>query len=77
MTEFEFNCMTTANRIIDHANRQHHLSVYQAKARQYTRAAIRIHKQHDREAALDLALRIAIAIGIVTVGWFLTSIFGK
>lgn len=88
MTELEFNealnrvseednafsCETAANCLMAYANRQHHLSVYQAKARQDTRAALRIIKQQAREDALDMAVRAAIAIGIVTVFWFLTAI---
>ena len=33
MTDFQFNCMTTANRIMAHANKQHHLAVHKATAR--------------------------------------------
>lgn len=82
MTEFQFiNDMSTehritviANDLIAYANRQYHLDVHKANARIKTRAAIRLLKQQDRETALDIAVRVAIAIGIVAAGWFLTAI---
>lgn len=74
MTEFQFNCKTTANHLIAQANRQHHLNVYQARARQNARASIRLLKQRDREDTLDIAVRVAIAIGIAVATWFLSSI---
>lgn len=77
MTVFEFNCMTTANHAMNVANRQQYLAIYRAKLRKDARAAVRTLKQQHREAALDLAVRIAIAIGIVVTGWFLTSVFGN
>jgi tellurite resistance protein len=77
MTEFQFNCMTTTNRIMANANRQHYLSVHKAKGRIEARDALRQLKQQRREATLDLAVRVAIAIGIVATGWFLTAIFGN
>lgn len=70
----DFSCETAANCLMAYASRQHHLSVYQAKARQDTRAALRILKKQAREDALDMAVRAAIVIGIVTVLWLLTVI---
>ena len=77
MTEFQFNCKTFTNRLIDHANRLHHLEVYKANARIEARNAVRILKQRDREDALDIAVRVAIAIGIAVTGWFLTAVVAK
>ena len=77
MTGFQFNCKTTANRLMAQANRRHHLSIYQARARQNARASIRLLKQRDRELALDMAVRIAIAVGIAVTGWFLAAVWGR
>lgn len=74
MSEFQFNCKTFTNRLMAQANRQHYLSVYQAKARQNARASIRLLKQRNREDTLDIAVRVAIAIGIAVTGWFLTAV---
>ena len=74
MTNFQFNTKTTTNRIMAYANRQHYLDVHKAKARIEARAAVRLLKQQNREAALDIAVRVAIAIGIAVTGWFLTAI---
>ena len=75
MSEFQFNCKTFTNHLIAQANRQHHLNVYQARARQNARASIRLLKQRDREDTLDIAVRVAIAIGIAVTGGFLNAIF--
>lgn len=75
MTDFQFNCKTFANRLMAQANRQHYLNVYQAHARQNDRASVRLLKQKQREASLDMALRVAVAIGIAVTGCFLNAIF--
>lgn len=77
MTEFQFNCKTYTNRLMDYANRRHHLDIHNANARIEARAAVRILKQQDREDALDIAVRVAMAIGIAVTGWFLASVWGK
>ena len=74
MTYFQFNTKTTTNRIMAYANRQHHLNIHKAKARIKARETLRLLKQQNREAALDIAVRVAMAIGFAVTGWFLTSV---
>lgn len=74
MTEFQFNCMTTANRIMAYANKQHHLSVHKAHARIETRAANRQERYLKRAIVLDAALLAASMVGVAVATWFLTSI---
>lgn len=74
MTEFEFNCMTTANHLMAKANRQHHLAVHQAKECQDTRAENRYARSMRRAYILDTAVMAAAVIGIAVTTWFLTSI---
>ena len=74
MTDFQFNCMTTANRIMAHANKQHHLAVHKATARIENRAANRREREMNRAAALDTAVMAASVVGIAVATWFLTSI---
>lgn len=74
MTEFQFNCMTTANRIMAHANKQHYLSAHKAQARIETRAANRHERELKRAAALDTAVMAASVVGIAAATWFLSAI---
>lgn len=82
MTDFQFiNAMSTehriaviANDLMDHAKRQHHLSVHKAHTRIETRAANRHEREQNRVAALDTALMAATVIGIALATWFLSSI---
>jgi hypothetical protein len=76
MSFFELNCLTTANHIMDQANRQYHLSVHQAKARQNFRAAKRYARELNRAAALDTALMAATVIGIAVVALVSKSLLG-
>ena len=75
MTEFQFNCKTTANHIMAIANRRHHLAVHEARARQDARAAARQARDAHREQALDIALRVACIIGTVTALAVLSAVF--
>lgn len=74
MTEFQFNCMTTTNRIMAHANQQHHLAVHQAKDRIETRAVKRLARKLIRVIALDTAVMTATVVGIAVATWFLSAI---
>ena len=74
MTDFQFNCMTTTNRIMAYANRQHHLSVHKAKARIEGREAKRYARELNRSTALAMAVMAAIVLGIAVATWFLNSI---
>ena len=76
MSFFELNCLTTANHIMDQANRQYHLSVHQAKARQNFRAAKRYARELNRAAALDTALMAAIITGAVVTTLVLNNLLG-
>lgn len=77
MTDFQFNCMTTTNRIMAYANRQHHLDVHKAKARIEHRAAKQYARELNRATALDAAVMAAAVLGIAVVTWFLAAIGAK
>ena len=74
MTNFQFNTMTTTNRIMAYANRQHHLSVYQAKHRIVGRAIKRCVREQRRATALAASVMVASLIGMAVAAWFLTSV---
>ena len=74
MSDFQFNCMTTANYIMAYANRQHHLDVHKAEARIEAREAKRYARELNRATALDTAVMAAIVLGIAVATWFLNSI---
>ena len=82
MSELQFiNAMSTkhrnsvvANALMDYANRQHYLSVAEAKQRKGTRADNRYTRSLKRAYILDTALMAATMIGIAVATWFLTSL---
>ena len=63
-----------ANDLMEHASRQHYLSVHKATARIKNRAAIRHERELNRADALDTAVMAAIVVGIAIATYFLTSI---
>lgn len=67
---FNFNCMTTANRIMANANRQHYLAIEEAHARQIGREAAREYRKLRYEKALDTALLVATIAGTAVVTAF-------
>ena len=77
MTEFQFNCKTTANRIMRVANRRHHLAVHEARARQDARAAARQARETELDQAIDIALRAACVLGTLTALAVLSGIFAR
>lgn len=82
MTDFKaINDMSTkhrieviTDRIMAHANKQHHLAVHKYRTRIENRAANRYERELNRAAALDTAVMAAALIGIATATWFLSSI---
>ena len=66
--------MTAANRIMADANIQHHLSVYEAKARQSRRAATKEYRRDRHEKALNAVLVTVSVIGIAMATLFLIGI---
>ena len=63
-----------ANELMDYANRQHYLSVAEAKQRRGARADNRYTRSLRRAYILDTAVMAAIVLGIAVATWFLTSI---
>lgn len=74
MTEFQFNTMTTTNRIMAYANQKHALAVEEARRRPIVREAAREYRKFRNERRLDAALMIASMTGIAMAIWFLTAI---
>lgn len=74
MTEFEFNCMTHANRLMAQAKRRHECDVAGARIRPVCRAAARAYRKVRQEKRLNNVLLIASLIGIAVAIWFLTAI---
>jgi hypothetical protein len=77
MTEFEFNCMTTANFLMSHAKRQHYVAVEEAHDRQIQREAAKEYRKVRYEKRLNTVLLIASMIGIAVAVWFLASVGAK
>ena len=74
MSDFQFNCMTTANYLMNQANKQHHLSVHQVNQRRYDRAIMRCAREIRRANILSAAVTTAILIGMVVAAWFLSAV---
>lgn len=77
MTEFQFNCKTYTNRLMDYANRRHYLAVEEAHVRMIRREAAREYRNLRIEKRLYAALLTVSVIGIAVTGWFLASVWGK
>jgi hypothetical protein len=78
MSEFEFNCMTTANHIRSIGSRRHYLSVYAAHQRQDRRKDAKQRRQVRQEKITRIALNICLgataAIGTLAAIGFLTTV---
>ena len=74
MTNFQFNTMTTTNRIMAYANRQYYLGVHQAKHRIIGRAIKRCVREQHRATVLSVSVMVASIIGMAVATWFLSSI---
>lgn len=74
MTNFQFNTMTTTNRIMAYANQQYHLDKYNAKTRIVNRAIRRCVRDQHRATALAVSVMVVSIIGMAVATWFLSSI---